>query len=407
MKLHEYQAKRLFADYGLPVPKGVTASSPQHAQQAYATLKRAAASKTGAFRCNVKAQIHAGGRGKAGGVLVAASASEAAAKARQLLGRRLVTAQTGPEGLPVRRVLLEERIGVARELYLAVTLDRAQARPVLLASQRGGVNIEDVAREQPEAIAREPIDPLIGPSAFQLRRLQQALGLGQTLARPFGALAQGLHACFVGCDASLAEINPLVETSDGRLLAIDAKLVLDDNALFRQPRLAAWRDRSQEHPLEFRASRVGISYVGLDGNIGCLVNGAGLAMATNDIIKLHGGEPANFLDVGGGANVEQVTNAFQILLADQRIRAVLVNIFGGIMRCDWVAQGLLNATQRLKVRVPIVVRLQGTNVKEGRALLATTDLPITTADDLAEAAQKVVELASSRPSAAAGPAARD
>ena len=395
MKLHEYQAKRLFATYGVPVPRGLVASTPLQAQRAYLALKKLCRSST-RFVCNVKAQIHAGGRGKAGGVLVASSAAHARAQAARLLGTRLVTHQTGPEGLPVRRVLLDERITVKRELYLAITIDRFAARPLILASQQGGVEIETVAARDPQAILREAIDPWMGLVSYQTRRLHAALGLSGPLSKPFGDLLAGLYRCFASSDASLLEINPLVETSDGRLLALDAKAVLDDNALFRHPALARLRDKHQEHPLEFRASQVGVSYVGLEGTIGCLVNGAGLAMATNDIIKLYGGSPANFLDVGGGANVEQITRAFEILLADRRVKAILVNIFGGIMRCDWIAQGLLNATTHMKVTVPLVARLAGTNVKEGHALLAKTSLSITTAHDLAEAAQRVVALARTR-----------
>jgi len=392
MKLHEYQAKRLFATCGIPVPRGIVAAAPSQAKAAYTKLKKLCR-VSGKFVCNVKAQIHAGGRGKAGGVLVASSAEEARQHAAKLLGKRLVTHQTLPSGLPVRRVLLDERITVTRELYLAITVERFAARLIVLASQRGGVDIETVAKEDPQAIAREPIDPLVGLLPFQVRRLEQRLGLSKNITTTFGDLLSALYRCFESCDASLVEINPLVETRDGRLLALDAKVVLDDNGLFRHPELAKLQDPSQEHPLEFRASQVGISYVGLDGNIGCLVNGAGLAMATNDIIKLHGGSPANFLDVGGGANVEQVTNAFRILLSDQRVSAILVNIFGGIMRCDWIAQGLLNATNKIAVKAPIVVRLAGTNVEEGKRLLANARLPMTTADDLAQAAQQVVELA--------------
>ncbi|MBI3330950.1 MAG: ADP-forming succinate--CoA ligase subunit beta, partial [Candidatus Omnitrophica bacterium] len=328
MKLHEFQAKRLFASHRIPVPRGVVAASPSQARTGYTRLKKLCRAR-GPFACNVKAQIHAGGRGKAGGVLTARSAADAQRKAAQLLGRRLVTHQTGPEGLPVRRVLLDERIAVKRELYLAVTIDRYAARPVVLASRQGGVDIEHVARKRPEAVIREPVDPCLGLLPFQVRRLQAALGVSDALAAMFSRTAEGLYDCFTGCEASLAEINPLVETLDGRMLALDAKLVLDDNALFRHPDLARLRDRHQEHPIEFQASRIGISYVGLDGNIGCLVNGAGLAMATNDIITLAGGTPANFLDVGGGANVDQVTEAFRILLGDKNVKAVLVNIFGG------------------------------------------------------------------------------
>ncbi|MBI3319083.1 MAG: ADP-forming succinate--CoA ligase subunit beta [Candidatus Omnitrophica bacterium] len=412
MKLHEYQAKRLFATFGIPVPRGIVATSPAQAGTAYMRLKRLCrasgrfapphervASRPShrqsgvGFACNVKAQIHAGGRGKAGGVLLASDVKEARAQAARLLGTRLVTHQTGPDGLPVRRVLLDERITVKRELYLAMTIDRSTARPMVLASREGGVEIETIAKDRPQAIVREPVDPAVGWLPFQARRLHVALGLPEPMSRAFAELMNVVSACLTACDASLVEINPLVETSDGRLLALDAKVVLDDNGLFRHPRLARLRDNSQEHPLECRASRVGVSYVGLDGTIGCLVNGAGLAMATNDIIQLYGGSPANFLDVGGGANVEQVTRAFRILLADRRVRAILVNIFGGIMRCDWVAQGLLNATKTLKIRVPLVVRLAGTNVEEGRRLLAESGLSIVTARDVAEAAQQVVALA--------------
>ena len=392
MKLHEYQAKRLFGGYDIPVPRGVVAATPLQAAQAYRRLKtlcRGGAS----FACNVKAQLHAGGRGKAGGILTASSAAQARTQASQLLGKRLVTHQTAPEGLPVKRVLLDERIALRRELYLAITVDRATARPVMLASRQGGVEIETVATQHPSAIVREPLDPFVGLVAYQTRRVQTALGLSDQFAKPFAQLLGGLYRCFVSCDASLVEINPLVETTGARLLALDAKVVLDDNALFRHPRLSRLRDTSQEHPLECRAGKVGVSYVGLEGNIGCLVNGAGLAMATNDIITLYGGSPANFLDVGGGANVEQVTRACEILLAETRVAAILVNIFGGIMRCDWIAQGLVNAAQHMKVRVPLVVRLAGTNVQEGRSLLAKTPLPITTAEDLAEAAKTVVKLA--------------
>ena len=392
MKLHEFQAKRVFGTYQIPVPRGLVAATPAHASRAFTKLKAQCRGGKG-FASNVKAQVHAGGRGKAGGVLVAKSAADARAQAATLLGKNLVTHQTGPEGLPVRRVLIDERISVKREWYLAVTIDRSASRPLILASREGGVEIETVAQANPHAILREPIDPFLGVAPFQIRRLQTGLGLSAEPAKAFGELVNGLYRCFVGCDASIAEINPLVETAGGRILALDAKLVLDDNALFRHPDLATLRDKSQEHPLEFKAGQIGISYVGLDGNIGCLVNGAGLAMATNDIIKLYGGSPANFLDVGGGANVDQVTKAFQIILSDTRVTAVLVNIFGGIMRCDWIAQGLLNATQTVKLKVPLVVRLAGTNVKEGKALLARSAIKITTADDLADAAKHVVALA--------------
>ncbi len=393
MKLHEYQAKQLFARAGIPIPKGAVATSADEAANAYEALRQARGG-SGAFVCSVKAQLHAGGRGKAGGVLAAASAAEARAHAASLLGRRLVTKQTDPQGLPVSAVLLEERIGASTELYLAVTIDRFNARPVMLASRRGGMDIEEVAASEPSAIVRDPFDLTTGLTDAAADRVAAALGCTGTLAAPCRRLAQAAWAVFQTNDASLVEINPLVVTGDQQLLALDAKVTLDDNALFRHPDLAAWRDESQEHPLELKASRIGISYVGLDGTIGCLVNGAGLAMATNDIIKLSGGEPANFLDVGGGANVDQVTNAFAIILADPRVRVVLVNIFGGIMRCDWIAQGLLNATQRLAVTTPIVVRLEGTNVDEGRQLLGQAKgLNLVSEPDLASAARRAVELA--------------
>ncbi len=393
MKLHEYQAKRLFAAVGIPIPRGVVAKTPEEAACAYDTLKRQCAAN-GPFTCNVKAQLHAGGRGKAGGVLTAASSQEASVQAARLLDQRLVTKQTGPEGLPVSALLLDEYLAIAQELYLALTIDRFNARPMVLASRRGGVDIEEVAANEPSAIIREPVDVMAGLSDDALSRIAATLGCSGAQAEACRQIVRALWTLCASHDTSLIEINPLVVTDDHRLLALDAKVTLDDNALFRHPELAALRDESQEHPLELKASRIGISYVGLEGTIGCLVNGAGLAMATNDIIKLSGGEPANFLDVGGGANVEQVTNAFTIILADSRVKAVLVNIFGGIMRCDWIAQGLLNATQQLEVKVPIVVRLQGTNVEEGRRLLKSASrLNLISVDDLAAAAKQAVELA--------------
>ena len=393
MKLHEYQAKQLFASVGIPIPRGVVANTPPEAAAAYATLRRHCGDVAG-FICNVKAQLHAGGRGKAGGVLVARSAEEAIAHAASLLGRRLVTQQTGPDGLLVSAVLLDERIAVRQELYLAITIDRFHARSVILASRRGGVDIEDVAASEPSAIIREPIDIVSGLSDAACSRLTTTLGFSGAQAATCGQIARAMWKLFESSDASLIEINPFVVTEDDRLLALDAKIILDDNALFRHQELAAWRDESQEHPLELKASRIGISYVGLDGTIGCLVNGAGLAMATNDIITLCGGAPANFLDVGGGANVEQVTKAFSIILDDSRVKAVLVNIFGGIMRCDWIAQGLLNATQKLAVSIPIVVRLQGTNVEAGRRILAEAKrLNLISVDELEDAARQVVALA--------------
>ena len=393
MKLHEYQAKQLLASAGIPIPRGLAATTSEDAAKAYETLAGSARSGE-PFSCHVKAQLHAGGRGKAGGILPAASVREASAHAAQLLGRRLVTAQTSSEGLPVSAVLLEEGVSVAKEWYLALTIDRFKAAPVVLASRVGGVDIEEVARSQPQALTREPIDVVEGVGQPALDRLSRALGCSGEQAAEAGRIIQALWALFVKHDASLAEINPLVVTADGRLMALDAKVTLDDNALFRHPDLAALRDESQEPPLELAATKLGISYVGLDGTIGCLVNGAGLAMATNDIILLSGGRPANFLDVGGGANVEQVTSAFRIILSDRRVKAILVNIFGGIMRCDWIAEGLLKATAQLEVTLPIVVRLQGTNVEEGRRLLAGAKrLNLINVDELADAAHRVVELA--------------
>ncbi|MDP3723858.1 MAG: succinate--CoA ligase subunit beta, partial [Candidatus Omnitrophota bacterium] len=348
MKLHEHQAKQLFAQLGIPIPRGQVARNAAEAAGAYETLKVRCGSPA-VFACNVKAQLHAGGRGKAGGVLVAHSAQEAAAHAQGLLGRRLVTHQTGPEGLPVSAVLLDERIDVATEWYLAITIDRFHARPLFLASREGGVDIEALAATRPEAILRVPVDVIDGPQDDTLSRIAETLGCSAAQEAACRQIVRATWALATSSDASLVEINPLVITRDPstppaagggrsgfrpaglheRLLALDAKVTLDDNALFRHPDLAALRDESQEQPLELRASRIGISYVGLGGTIGCLVNGAGLAMATNDIITLCGGSPANFLDVGGGANVEQVTNAFAILLADPRVKAILINIFGG------------------------------------------------------------------------------
>ena len=396
MKLHEYQAKQLFADAGIPIPRGLVAKTSAEAGRAYETLKRqGVAAATEPFACNVKAQLHAGGRGKAGGVLVARSAADAAAQTAQLLGTRLVTKQTGPDGLPVSAVLLDERIDVATELYLAVTIDRFNAAPIILASRQGGVEIEEVAAKDPQAIIRELIDIERGLQPPQLERIAAALGCSGLQAEALQQIVRALWGLYDANDAALIEVNPLVLTADNRLLALDAKVTLDDNALFRHPDLAALRDPAQEHPIEYRSSQIGISYVGLDGTIGCLVNGAGLAMATNDIIQLAGGRPANFLDVGGGANVEQVAQAFGIILEDPRVNVILVNIFGGIMRCDWIAQGLLHATQQLQAQVPIVVRLQGTNVEEGRRLLREANaLNLISVDELGAAAKKVVELAS-------------
>jgi succinyl-CoA synthetase beta subunit len=393
VKLHEYQAKQLFDQVGIPVPFGMVAHTPEEAARCYETVRQQRKAPEG-FLCNVKAQLHAGGRGKVGGVVMVKSPQEAATHAARLLGKRLVTKQTGPEGLPISSVLIDERTTLAKELYLALTIDRFHAQPMVLASAKGGMDIEEVAATDPAAIVREAIDIDRGLTEPACERIAKALALSGGHASVCAATLRGLWQIFLETDAALIEVNPLGISTANELLAVDAKVTLDDNALFRHPKLAAWRDESQEHPLELKASRIGISYVGLEGNIGCLVNGAGLAMATNDMIMLSGGAPANFLDVGGGANVEQVTNAFAIILADTRVRAVLVNIFGGIMRCDWIAEGLLKATAQLDVKVPIVVRLQGTNVEEGRRLLAgAKQLNLISVDALDEAARKVVEVA--------------
>ena len=393
MKLHEYQAKQLFDRAGIPIPFGINAKTPAEAARAFETIKRIC--RGGAdFVANVKAQLHAGGRGKVGGVVAVRSPQEALTEAARLLGKRLVTKQTGPEGLPVSSVLVDERSTLAKEWYLALTIDRFHAQPIILASALGGMDIEDVAATNPSAIVREPVDLDHGVSDAACARIAVAFGCTGDQAPVVAKVARAMWQALASNDASLIEINPLGVLHNGRIVAVDAKVTIDDNALFRHPELAAMRDESQEHPLELKANRIGISYVGLDGNIGCLVNGAGLAMATNDIIKLSGGSPANFLDVGGGANIEQGTNAFSIILSDTRVKAILVNIFGGIMRCDWIAEGLLKATQALDVQVPIVVRLQGTNVEQGRRLLADAKrLNLIGVDELADAARKVVELA--------------
>ncbi|HTM11188.1 MAG TPA: ADP-forming succinate--CoA ligase subunit beta [Verrucomicrobiae bacterium] len=381
MNIHEYQAKELLKPFGVSVPRGRVASTPEEA---------AAVARELGGTCVVKAQIHAGGRGKAGGVKLVKSAEEAEKAARELLGKILITHQTGPQGRQVRRLLIEEGLPIARELYLGMVLDRAAGRVTVIASSEGGVEIEEVARKSPEKILKEVVDPAVGLLPFQCRRLAYALGLNKQ-AGPFTALLQALARAFVEKDCSLAEINPLVVTQDARLIALDAKINIDNNALFRRPEIEALRDLSEEDPKEYEASRLGLSYISLDGNIGCMVNGAGLAMATMDIIKLSGGEPANFLDVGGGATKERVTEAFKILLSDKRVKGVLVNIFGGIMRCDVIAQGVVDAARELSVTVPLVVRLQGTNVDQGRKILADSGLAITPADTIGDAAEKIVK----------------
>ncbi len=383
MNLHEYQAKQLFAAYGIPVPNGRPAESPAEAA--------AAAQALGGSLWVVKAQVHAGGRGKAGGVKLCRSSEEVHAAAASMLGRRLVTHQTGPEGLLVNMLLIEAGSDIARELYLSVLVDRSREQLVFMASAAGGMEIEEVAAETPENIFRVHVHPAAGIQPYQIRELAFGLGITEkSQMATFSKIVNGLYRLFMEKDASLVEVNPLIITSDGRVLALDAKLNLDDNALFRQPELAAMRDASQEDARESEARQHELNYVSLDGNIACMVNGAGLAMATMDIIKLHGGTPANFLDVGGGATSERVTAAFKLILSNQSVKAILVNIFGGIVRCDLIAEGIIAAVKDVGVRVPVVVRLEGTNVEQGKRLLAKSGLAITPANDLTDAAKKVV-----------------
>ena len=384
MKLHEYQAKTLFAAHGLPVPRGEVAFNPADA--------RAVAGRLGG-RVVVKAQIHAGGRGKGGGVKLADGPDEAEHMAKGMLGMTLTTAQTGPEGRVVSRVLVEEGLDIERELYLGLLIDRAAARPVLMASAAGGMDIEEVSATRPELILRETIDPGRGLSGFQARRLAFGLGLeGATVAKAV-AVMRATYAVFWASDASLVEINPLIVTAAGDVLALDGKVTLDDNALFRHPDLRDFRDLNEEEPLEVEASKFSLNYIRLDGTIGCMVNGAGLAMATMDIIDGAGGRPANFLDVGGGATAEQIRNAFRLLMSDPHVKAVLINIFGGILRCDVLAEGVIAAVKDLDVKVPVVIRMEGTNVEQGKAMLEESGLDFTTADDMGTAARRVVERA--------------
>jgi succinyl-CoA synthetase beta subunit len=393
MKIHEFQAKEILRAAGVAVPRGAACETPEAAAAAYEEL--------GGELAVVKAQIHAGGRGKGTfqenpeqhGVALVRSRDEAAQAAAGMLGNTLVTVQTGPSGQTVRRVLVEQGCSIARELYLGIVVDRGAARPVLMASSEGGMDIEEVAAATPELIFREPFAPDAGLRSFQARKLAQRLGLSGASVRSAEKLMRALCRVFVDYDCSLVEINPLVVTADDELLALDAKMNFDDNALFRHPQVAALRDLAEEQPAEVRASEAGLSYVKLEGNIGCLVNGAGLAMSTMDLIKLHGGEPANFLDVGGGANVEQVTEAFHILLGDEDVDAVLVNIFGGIMRCSTIAEAILAAYRSVGFGVPLVVRLEGTEVDKGREILAQSGLDIIAAEGLTDAARKVVAAA--------------
>jgi len=392
LNLHEYQAKALFAKFGIPVPKGRVAVTPAEAI--------AAAEALGGEIWIVKAQVHAGGRGKAGGVRLARTVSEVGEHAEALLGTQLVTHQSGPEGLPIDTVYVEAAAAIERELYLSLLVDRSAERVVIMASAAGGMDIEAVAADTPEQILTATLHPAAGLSAYQARALGFGLGLTESQQRELADILGKLIKLFHACDASLVEINPLIVTDAGSVVALDAKINIEDNALFRQEALQAMRDEAQEDRKECEARAHDLSYVSLDGNIACMVNGAGLAMATMDLIKLHGGEPANFLDVGGGATAERVTAAFKIILANDNVKAILVNIFGGIVRCDLIAEGIIAAVGEVGVKVPVVVRLEGTNVERGRQLLADSDLGILAADNLTDAAIKIVALASDEGAAA-------
>ena len=385
MKIHEYQAKAILARYGVPTPRGEVAFTKGEA--------RTVADRLRAPVMVVKAQIHAGGRGKGGGVKLARSVDDVADLAGQILGMKLVTHQTGPEGRIVKRLLIEEGLDIKRELYLSVLLDRAAALPVFMASAAGGMEIEEVAREKPEAILREHINPAIGLQGYQARKLGFGLGLSPesvALAVPF---FQALYQAYVETDASLVEINPCIVTGEGKLVALDAKMTFDDNALYRHKEIRELRDLDEEDPLEIAASKYGLNYIKLDGTVGCMVNGAGLAMSTMDIIKLSGGAPANFLDVGGGANAEQIKNAFKILISDANVRAVFINIFGGILRCDVLATGVVDAARELQLKIPVVIRMEGTNVEQGKEIIQKSGLGFAVADGMKDGAERVVKLA--------------
>ena len=384
MKLHEYQAKEIFARYGIPVPRGNVASSAEGA--------RLATEEFGG-RSVVKAQVHAGGRGKAGGVKVAQSPSDAATAAQSILSTSLVTNQTGPEGVPVNQVLVEELADIAREMYLAITVDRVERRPVILVSASGGMDIEEVAATSPDLIHTEPVDPVLGLMPFQSRRIARVLGLEGSVAAAAPAVLNSLYQVFVENDCTLVEVNPLISTGDGQLVALDAKISVDDDAMFRRPSIVELRDPSQEDELEAQAADLDIAYVNLDGDVGCLVNGAGLAMATLDVTSAAGAAPANFLDVGGGATVEKVASAVGIILSDDKVRRVLVNIFGGILRCDIAAEGIVLAYRNAGSSLPIVVRMLGTNVDDGKRILAESGLPVVFAETLTEAANAIKQAA--------------
>jgi succinyl-CoA synthetase beta subunit len=384
MKIHEYQAKAILAQHKVPVPRGELVQSPEDAERIAKNLGGSVV---------VKAQIHAGGRGKGGGVKIARDAAEARAIAEAMLGMQLVTHQTGPEGRIVQRLLVEETLPIERELYLGIVLDRTQGKLVFMASSAGGVDIEEVAAKTPELILKEAFEPGTGLQPFQARKLVFGIGIPGPSVNAAVPAMLALARAYVATDASLAEINPFILTTDGRAIALDAKMNFDDNALYRHKDLVELRDLNEEDPLEVDASRHNLNYIKLDGKVGCMVNGAGLAMATMDIIKYAGGSPANFLDVGGGANAEQVRNAFRILLSDKNVKAVLINIFGGILRCDTLATGVVNAARELNIQVPIVVRMEGTNVEQGRQILRDSGFNFTVAKDMRDAAEKVVGLA--------------
>ncbi len=384
MKIHEYQAKGILAKYGVPVPRGEVAFTVEEAE---ATAKKLGGSVV------VKAQIHAGGRGKGGGVKVGKDAAEAVELAKKILGMTLVTHQTGPEGRIVQRLLIEETLPIAKEFYVGIVLDRAVGKIVFMASSEGGMEIEEVAAHSPEKILKEAIEPGFGLLPFQARKLAFGIGIPAASVNAAASCMMALATAYDAMDASLAEINPLILTTDGRIVALDAKINIDDNAMFRHKDFADLRDLNEEDPLEVEASRFGLNYIKLDGTVACMVNGAGLAMATMDIIKYAGGSPANFLDVGGGANAEQIRNAFRILLSDKSVKAVLINIFGGILRCDTLATGVVNAARELGIKVPVVIRMEGTNVELGRQILAESGLNFPVADGMKDAAEMVVRLA--------------
>ncbi len=384
MKIHEYQAKELFQKYDVPIPRGRVAFSPEEA------LSRA--QELGSFPVVIKAQIHAGGRGKGGGVKLARSAQEVRELAEQIIGMNLVTHQTGPAGRIVKKVLVEQGLEIEKELYLSLVADRATAKIVVMASQAGGMDIEEVAASSPEKIIKVFINPLQGIQAYHCRQAAYGLALSPALIKPFTAMLKSLYRLFVDYDCSLVEINPLVLTADQAVIALDAKINFDDNALFRHSDVVAYRDLDEEDPLEIEASKYNLNYINLDGNVGNMVNGAGLAMATMDLIKLAGAEPANFLDVGGGASAEMVENGFRIILSDPNVKGILINIFGGILRCDVLAEGVVQAARKTGINVPVVVRMEGTNIDEGRRILAESGLDLITAVDLKDAAQKVAQI---------------